>query len=582
MDKYAKTRKEAINRTTLMINHKDTLYEPPVLDDFVLEQERKGAPSKLTFTLLRNQEVDFVEGDAVRFRISRTWMFYGWIFERSMDADGNIKCTCYDQIRYLKNKDTYIYSNKTATELIKMIAKDFNLKTGSIANTNFKIAQRIEEDKSLIDIILNALDETLAMTGKLYVLYDDFGNLTLKNIEDMAFDLILDTSTIQDYDYKTSIDDEVYNQVKLAYPNKDTGKYDIYQAKDSKSIKQWGVLQLYKKIDNPTNGKAMADELLKIYNKTKRSITIKDAFGEVRVRPGSRIIVNIDLGDYKLKSYMIIESLKHKYKDGFYTMDLTLINKDFSAPSYSQNNAKDSVTKEGDVHMGQLNGKTVPAIYTAYYPSNDPMQGGYKAANGEKLNPLANTCAAPSCVRFNSQIQVIGTGTDKDNRVYRVNDRGGAIKVVNGVYHFDLLFSDRKSAYAFGRRKGKAIIGDGTGFSTGGNSKAVSLAKSKLGCKYVWGATGPNTFDCSGLMYWIAKQLGKSIPRNSSAQSQSGAPVTKANLLPGDLVFFGSPVHHVGMYIGNDQYIHAPRTGDVVKISTLSKRKDFHNARRYF
>lgn len=582
MDKYAKNRKEAINRTTLMINHKDTLYEPPVLDDFVLEQERKGAPSKLTFTLLRNQDVEFVEGDAVRFRISRTWMFYGWIFERSMDADGNIKCTCYDQIRYLKNKDTYIYSNKTASELIKMIAKDFNLKTGSIVNTNYKIAQRIEEDKSLIDIILNALDETLAMTGKLYVLYDDFGKLTLKNIEDMAFDLILDTSTIQDYDYKTSIDDEVYNQIKLAYPNKDTGKYDVFLTKDSKNIKQWGVLQFYKKIENPTNGKAMADELLKIYNKTKRSITIKDAFGEVRVRPGSRIIVNIDLGDYKLKSYMIIESLKHKYKDGFYTMDLTLINKDFSAPSYSQNNTKDSVTKEGDVHMGQLNGKTVPAIYTAYYPSNDPMQGGYKAANGEKLNPLANTCAAPPCVRFNSQIQVIGTGTDKDNRVYRVNDRGRAIQVSNGVYHFDLLFSDRKSAYAFGRRKGKAIIGNGTGFSTGGNDKAVSLAKSKLGCKYVWGATGPNTFDCSGLMYWIAKQLGKSIPRNSSAQSQSGSPVTKANLLPGDLVFFGSPVHHVGMYIGNDQYIHAPRTGDVVKISTLSKRRDFHNARRYF
>lgn len=593
MDKYAQTRKDAVNATTLMINHNGKLYEPPVLDDFTLTLERKGTPGKLTFTLLRNQDVDFVEGDAVRFRISRTWMFYGWIFEKTTDAEGNIKCTCYDQIRYLKNKDTYVYENKSASELIKMIAKDFNLKCGSIADTKYKIAQKIEEDKSLIDIILNALDETLAMTGKLYVLYDEFGKLTLKNIEDMAFDLVIDNSTIEDFTYKSSIDDEVYNQIKLAYPNKETGKYDIYMTKDSKSIQQWGVLQYYEKIEDPTYGVAMAEELLKLYNKTKRSITIKDAFGDVRVRAGTRIIVNLDLGDYKLKSYMVIESMKHMYKDGRYTMDLTLINKDFSAASYSQNTSSSNSLTDSDgggTSLGELNGRKVKARFSAYCPKAEgPIGGGPTTASGEKINYTLKTCAAPSCVPFGTLIQINGTGTKYDGTTFRVNDRGGAIKVLSdGTYRFDLLMPSGTEMNNFGMRNGYAIIGNGTGYhssgSLGGNSKAVQLAKSKLGCKYVWGATGPNTFDCSGLMYWVAKQLGKSIPRTSKEQSRSGTPVSKANLLPGDLVFFANKngVHHVGMFIGNNEFIHSPQTGDVVKISKLSSRKDYYCARRYF
>ena len=594
MEKYARARKEGINATTLMINHNGTLYEPPVLDDFTIDLERKGTPGKLTFTLLRNQEVDFVEGDAVRFRISRTWIFYGWIFEKTMDADGNIKCTCYDQIRYLKNKDTYIYENKTASELIKMIAKDFNLKCGYIENTKYKIAQKIEEDKSLIDIILNALDETLAMTGKLYVLYDNFGKLTLKNIENLAFDLVLDTSTFEDYNYKTSIDDEVYNQIKLAYPNKETGKYDIYMTKDSKNIQQWGVLQYYEKIEDPTYGVAMAEELLKLYNKTKRSITIKDAFGDVRVRAGTRVIVNIDLGDYKLKSFMVVESMKHKYKNGRYTMDLTLINKDFSAPSYSQNNSSHNSLTDGGSgggsSLGELNGRKVKARFSAYCPKAEgSIGGGPTTASGEKINYTLKTCAAPSCIPFGTLIQINGTGTKYDGSTFKVNDRGGAIKVLSdGTYRFDLLMPSGSEMKNFGMRNGYAIIGDGTGFhsvgSLGGNSKAVEYAKSRLGCRYVWGAQGPNTFDCSGLMYWVAKQLGKTIPRTSKAQSQSGMPVSKANLLPGDLVFFANKngVHHVGMFIGGGQFIHSPQTGDVVKISKLSSRKDFYCARRYF
>lgn len=124
-----------------------------------------------------------------------------------------------------------------------------------------------------------------------------------------------------------------------------------------------------------------------------------------------------------------------------------------------------------------------------------------------------------------------------------------------------------------------AIEGGAT--SVGGSSKAVDIAKTKLGKHYKWGATGPNTFDCSGLVYWTAKQLGKNVPRTSRQQSTYGQAVSKSQLQPGDCVFFGSPVHHVGIYVGNGKYLHAPQTGDVVKISNLNSRGDFHNARRF-
>lgn len=107
---------------------------------------------------------------------------------------------------------------------------------------------------------------------------------------------------------------------------------------------------------------------------------------------------------------------------------------------------------------------------------------------------------------------------------------------------------------------------------------ALSAAKSKLGSAYVWGATGPTTFDCSGLMQWAYKQAGVSLPRSSRQQSTFGAPVARSQLQPGDLVFYYSPVSHVGMYVGNGMMVHAPTSGDVVKVSPL--QNNYVGARR--
>lgn len=96
----------------------------------------------------------------------------------------------------------------------------------------------------------------------------------------------------------------------------------------------------------------------------------------------------------------------------------------------------------------------------------------------------------------------------------------------------------------------------------------VSAARSKIGSPYVWGATGPNSFDCSGLTTWAYQQVGKSIPRTSQAQASQGTPVASPAL--GDIVSFYSGATHVGIFSGNGNVIHAPQTGDVVKEAPMN------------
>lgn len=108
----------------------------------------------------------------------------------------------------------------------------------------------------------------------------------------------------------------------------------------------------------------------------------------------------------------------------------------------------------------------------------------------------------------------------------------------------------------------------------------VEIALSKLGAPYRWGASGPDAFDCSGFTMWVYAQVGVSLPHSSRAQYGCGERVSRANLRPGDLVFFGrSRIHHVGIYIGGNRYVHAPHTGDVVRISSLD-RADYVGACR--
>jgi cell wall-associated NlpC family hydrolase len=169
--------------------------------------------------------------------------------------------------------------------------------------------------------------------------------------------------------------------------------------------------------------------------------------------------------------------------------------------------------------------------------------------------------------------------------------------------HYRSMLSDRQSklrgiqseikaiqaaedaAAAAASRRSWASGGGGGG---GGNYPAptipahgnvVTYARSRLGCPYVWAASGPGAFDCSGLTMWCYRQIGISLPHSSRAQINVGQRVSRSNLQAGDLVFFGSPIHHVGMYIGGGMMIEAPYTGARVRIAGAF-RSDYAGACR--
>jgi cell wall-associated NlpC family hydrolase len=114
---------------------------------------------------------------------------------------------------------------------------------------------------------------------------------------------------------------------------------------------------------------------------------------------------------------------------------------------------------------------------------------------------------------------------------------------------------------------------------TSAASQAVAYAKAQLGKPYVWSAEGPNSFDCSGLTMMAWRSAGVSIPRVAAAQYGMGRHISRSALEPGDLVFFGSPIHHVGMYVGGGMMIEAPYTGQVVRYHTID-RSDYAGATR--
>lgn len=312
------------------------VYLPAVQEGIEWSTERKNTPGKLTFKVLKDDILDFSEGSPVRVKVDGDNVFFGFVFKQQRSKENIITVTAYDQLRYLKNKDTKVYEGKTADQFVKMIAEDYILNLGTLDETGYVIESRIEENTSLFEMIANALDLTLTNTGQMFVLYDDFGKLTLKNLSSMYVGvpgayLMIDEETGENFEYTSSIDDSTYNKIKLTYDNKETGKRDVYIAQDSSNINKWGILQYFDTLQKGENGQVKADALLKLYNKKTRNLKLTNVFGDNRVRAGSMVVVNLDLGDVKVKNWMLVEKCKHTYKESEHWMDLTLRGGEFVA-----------------------------------------------------------------------------------------------------------------------------------------------------------------------------------------------------------------------------------------------------------
>lgn len=292
------------------------------------ETNRTGSPGTLKFTVLKSGTLSFVEGDVVRFSVDGKLIFFGWVFTKSKDRWGNIDVTCYDRMRYLKANASYSFYGQSAGDIIKQIAEDFQLETADIADTGFAIPSLIETDQSCLDIIQGVVEQTLLNTGKLYVFYDNGDGLCLTAAEDMKSNIMIgDKSLVLDYTYKTDIDEQTYNSVKIAMANEETGKADVYVARDTDNIARWGLLQLYQKVDNDSNSaqlKAQAEATLSYYNRRLRTLKVS-SLGVLGLRAGQMILMQIDnLGDINLNQWLLIEKITHTFENDKHTMDIEL------------------------------------------------------------------------------------------------------------------------------------------------------------------------------------------------------------------------------------------------------------------
>ncbi len=269
--------------------------------------------SKLEFSYIK-KDLELKNGSNVKFKYDDDKTFDGHVFKFNTGKGKESSVVAYDQLRYCKAKDTIVADGDTVTTLVNKMCNYFNLNRGAVADTGYVLPVSIHDDKTWLDIIYAAIVDTLVAKKKKYALRDEFGAITLRDIEELQLDLVLgDKSLCYGYEHEKSIDEDFYNHIKIAVDNEKTGKRESYIAKDDASIKTYGLLQHFEVLDkkaNATQAKTRADDLLNKYHNETETLTL-ECLGDVRIRAGNSFYGSI--ADISLNKKLIVKSVTHKY-----------------------------------------------------------------------------------------------------------------------------------------------------------------------------------------------------------------------------------------------------------------------------
>lgn len=307
----------------MFIKNNGVVYKPLVEENIRLTSSFRGGATELYFKILKDGVINITEGNNVVFKVDDVTMFNGYIFQKDRSKDGLIEVKAYDRLRYFKNKDTFIYSEKKASDVIKNVASRVRVPIGDIVDTKFVIPDRIEEDSTFLDIIFKALELTEENNFENYALYDDCGKLVLKNVLDMKSDIVIDKNNIGDYSYCSSINDDTYNKIKLLQKDDRKGYEKIVEEKSEDSFKKWGVLQYYEKVGtDEVNLNEKAKKLLKKHNRKRRTFSLSKVVGDLSIRSGSCVKVVLSLGDILIDEFMVVTGCTHNFATDEHFMDL--------------------------------------------------------------------------------------------------------------------------------------------------------------------------------------------------------------------------------------------------------------------
>lgn len=295
----------------------ETAFFPSGVLGVLWDTYREGAPARAEIELLDGGTIPLSEGDRAVLSVGGEKIFCGYVFQKIRDCAGRLRVVCYDQLRYLKNRDSYVFSYKTAAEIIKNIADDHGLVCGELEDTGYRIPSLAVSSASMIDIIADALDITESNTGREFVLLDDRGKLELCSPQNLVVEDVLTEGCAESFELRSSIDLGVYNKVKVC-KKRENGR-EIAVASDEELIKKWGELQLLS-----NSGKvADAAALLRSRSSPQRVLKIENARGDARVRGGVAVGVDVDLGGETLRKFVRVEHARHKFRGGLHLMTLS-------------------------------------------------------------------------------------------------------------------------------------------------------------------------------------------------------------------------------------------------------------------
>lgn len=279
-----------------------------------------------SFPVLKDSQVRPDVGNRVRVRCEGTVYFMGTIVSTEITHEEQIKVKAFDQLFYLKAEDTYVFKDKTASEIYQQLCTDVGLTLGAVEDTKLKLGEKPFDGKKRLDIIADCLQLTVIGTKELYYIKDEGGAAVLRNIRSSISDLMIaPDSLMYGYQYQRSIESESYNQIKLVRDNKQTGQREQYVTKDSNNIKAWGgTLQYYEKLDDevtPEQAKERADSLLYLKNRVKQTLSV-DNLGEKTLRAGHMLYTY--LPEAKLKKFLLCTCAKHSFSNAAHTVKVDL------------------------------------------------------------------------------------------------------------------------------------------------------------------------------------------------------------------------------------------------------------------
>ena len=286
-----------------------------------------GAAGRLEIECMDKELPPLEPGDKLSLSKDGKVIFAGYLFRISRDQEGTARCLAYDQLRYLQNRDTYAFTAMTAAEMLRKMAVDFGISTGNIEDTRHRIPALILEDRTLMDMMGEALRQTHQATGQTFALFDDAGKLSLRDTAKLRTAVDLGSAHFTKTFQHTLDIDKSAASVKLIYHDLRRKVSLEATETDTEKTRLWGGLQYFERMHGDWNSARLREQaasLLRQKAAPGQSIKLTALGTEALLRAGSGIRLRFPELPVYDRTYFTIDRITHRFEEEQHWMDLEI------------------------------------------------------------------------------------------------------------------------------------------------------------------------------------------------------------------------------------------------------------------